>query len=129
MRGVADTSWLYAFFVASDIHHSKAVQQSTKVETVHVPPAIVVETLDLIRLRNRLGRSKAENALSQMENDPHFRLADPPHDHAAAAQIYRAAKGLSYADAAAVAAARRLGLDLLTFDEGQQAAVATQSKS
>jgi len=45
LRGVADTSWLYAFFVASDIHHSKAVQQSTKVETVHVPPAIVVETL------------------------------------------------------------------------------------
>lgn len=123
MNAVADTSWLYAFFVASDAHHEKAVAQSGSIESLHVPPAILVETLDLMRLRKGLGRASAENALGQMEADPHFRLAEPPHDHAAAAKVYRGNRRLSYADAAAVAAARRVGGELCTFDKRQRAAL------
>lgn len=128
MKAVADTSWLYAFFVATDAHHKAAVDQSRKVEALHVPPAIMVETLDLIRLRKGLGRPGAEGALEQMEADSHFRLGEPPHDHLATASVYRAAQALSYADAAAVAAARRLGLDLLTFDADQRAALVVESR-
>jgi predicted nucleic acid-binding protein len=118
---VADTSWLYALIDEADRHHLKARGQASKPEPVEVPEAILAETLDLIRYRH--GKKLAEAALKGFERLPHFVLGEgaPCRE---TASVWRAHEGLSYADAAAVAAAQKRGFGLRSFDGRQLRALA-----
>lgn len=120
MKGVADTSWLYAVFDERDPHHAEARHQLGAAESVHVPPAILAETLDLIEYR--AGKATAVAALEDLARAPPVRL-EREHDVDSVNEIWRAHAVLTYADASAVSAARRLGLGLYTFDRRQRRAL------
>ena len=116
MTWVADTSWLYALIDAADPHHVEARQQARQPDPVEVPEAILAETLDLIRYRQR--KAVARDALDGFERLPHFVLGEGA-PHADVASIWRAHAALSYADATAVAVARRRNVGLRSFDRRQ----------
>lgn len=120
MKGVADTSWLYAIFDEQDLHHGEARRQLAEAEGVHVPPVILAETLDLIEYRSN--KATATGALEDLARAPPVRL-ERGHDVDSANEIWRAHGPLTYADASAVSAARRLGLRLYTFDDRQRRAL------
>lgn len=122
MRRVADSSWLYALADGADAHHRKAKTEAERQEMIHVPPAVLVETLGLIQYRAGGDQAPALAALEAMAATANMALAEPEHDHEAAVRIWEAHPRLTYADAAAVAAARRLGVGLATFDKEQLAA-------
>jgi len=116
MTWVADTSWLYALIDDSDPHHLQARQEARQPDPVEVPEVILAETLDLIRYRH--GREVARDALDGFERLPHFVLGEGV-PHADVATTWRAHPALSYADATAVAAARRRNVGLRSFDRRQ----------
>lgn len=128
MAAVADTSWLYALLAENDRFHGRAVREAEAQDAIFVPPATLVETLNVVQLRARVSsaaespHATAAKALAALENQPTVILGEPPHDHETAARIWRATPALSYADAAIVAAARAKSLELLTFDRAQAAA-------
>ena len=116
MSWVADTSWLYALIDDADPHHAKARSQAGEPEPVEVPEVILAETLDLLHYRH--GRKAAEAALEGFEKLPHFALGGGA-PLAETASVWRDHAGLSYADAAAVAAARKHKFGLRSFDKRQ----------
>lgn len=116
MTWVADTSWLYALVDDADPHHVNARNQAKAPEPVEIPPAILAETLDLIRYRH--GKKAAAAALAGFEALPHFAIEEEG-DHKATAAVWRAHEALTYADASAVAAAHRLRFGLRSFDRRQ----------
>ena len=121
MSWVADTSWLYALIDGADPHHLKARSQASQPDPVEVPEVVLAETLDLVRYRH--GRKVAQAALTGFELLPHFALGEgAPHGETAA--VWRGHTALSYADAAAVATARRRGFGLRSFDRRQLRAFA-----
>ncbi len=120
MTWVADTSWLYALFDEADYHHRTARSEAMLAEPVAVPEAILAETLDLMRYRH--GKPLAKKALEGLGRLPHFAIGEGV-PHADSAAEWRCHAGLSYADATAVALARRKGLKLRTFDRRQAKAL------
>lgn len=116
MSWVADTSWLYALIDDADPHHGEARGQAKKPDPVEVPEVILAETLDLIRYRH--GNKVAKDALEGFERLPHFALGEGVA-HDAVVGVWREHDTLSYADATAVAAARRRNFGLRSFDRRQ----------
>lgn len=126
MSWVADTSWLYALVDEADPHHGEARNQAQEPEPVEVPEVILAETLDLIRYRH--GKGFAKETLAGFEHLPHFVLGESVV-HAEAAAVWREHGALSYADAVAIAAARRRDFALRSFDRRQLRALReTRSK-
>ena len=124
MSWIADTSWLYALVDNADPHHEDARSQAKIPAPVEIPQAIMAETLDLIRYRH--GKKAAIAALVGYEALPHFAIQDEG-DHAATAVVWRQHEGLTYADATAVAAAKRRGFGLRSFDRRQVRALGPRS--
>lgn len=120
MKGVADTSWLYAVFDRRDRHHTEARAQFAKSPEVHVPPAILAETLDLIEYRS--DKATAVGAMDDLAKASPVRF-ERNFDVESSTVIWRQHVALTYADANAVSAARRLGLGLFTFDKKQRRAM------
>ena len=116
MTWVADTSWLYALIDDADPHHVQARREASQPDPVEVPEAILAETLDLIRYRH--GKEVAKDALGGFARLPQFALGEAA-PHADVASIWRAHAALSYADATAVAVARRRNMGLRSFDRRQ----------
>ncbi len=116
MSWVADTSWLYALIDDADPHHTKARDQASEPDPVEVPEVILAEALDLIRCRH--GPKVARAALAGFEKLPHFVLGEAT-SHLDTVVVWRTNSALSFADAAAVAAARRRSFGLRSFDQRQ----------
>lgn len=116
MSWVADTSWLYALIDDADPHHAKARSQAGEPEPIEVPDVVLAETLDLIRYR--FGKEAAVEALEGFEKLPHFALGGGA-PLGETANVWRSHAALSYADAAAVAAARKRKFGLRSFDRRQ----------
>lgn len=123
MSWVADTSWLYALVDDADRHHATARHEAEVPEPVEVPEAILAETLDLIRYRH--GKRAALAALDGFERLPHFVLGDGDA-HDGTVEVWRQHAGLTFADAAAVATARRRRYRLRSFDRRQLRASAAR---
>lgn len=121
---VADTSWLVGLLNADDDFHAAAVSEAGKLEQIHVPPAILAETLSFIKYKSGNNEGPRE-AVRVLGSKPNVLLASPDHDHEATMRYWDAHPKLSYHDAAAVAAAKRLGIGLCSFDERQRAALAS----
>ena len=119
MSWVADTSWLYALMDTADTHHDEARAQAEEPAPVEIPEPILAETLDLIAHRH--GKALAELTLKGFERLPHFVLGEPS-PHAESVSVWRDNRGLSFADATAVAHARTRNYGLRTFDRRQQRA-------
>lgn len=115
MTRVADTSVLYAFAVAGDAHHARAMDDMALAEPVVVPSEILVETTDLIAYR--FGWETAVRTLRALLSLPHVSVAEKVHFEAAQ-RVHAAAQGrLSLADAFVVQTCRALGADPLTYDD------------
>lgn len=124
MKAVADTSWLIAHINAEDRFHRQARKESESAQLVHIPAAIWVEFLNLLQYRFG-GHSSATRASQQIRDARNVQLGDRLDDEAVQ-RVWRKHSKLTYADAAAVAEARRLGLELLTFEEDERAALAAE---
>lgn len=128
MTGAADTSWLIALLNSGDAHHDAARREAERHDLVYVPPAALMETLNLIQKRARRAKTgeaphaTALRALDVLASQPTVVLDQPAHNHEAAVRIWRAQPKLSYSDAAVIAAAYGKSVDLLTFDRAQAAA-------
>lgn len=115
---MADTSWLYAIFHEGDAHADEAHRLVLEPRPMLVPAAIMVETLDLMRLR--LGKDAAMKTEAAMERFPHFDTGYPVSQRAALA-VGEQHPRLSLTDAHAVALGRSTGFRLVTFDRNQAA--------
>lgn len=120
-----DTSLLYALFNEVDIWHADAKRAIQEHAPVVVPPGVVQETLDLIRLRQGPGTAKA--AFAWLSTHPRIHLATSSADqsHAAALAFFTDSstatwKACSFADVWCVAHAKALGLPLLSHDDAQK---------
>ena len=121
-----DTSLLYALFNAADIWHADAKKALQEHAPVVVPPGVVQETLDLVRLRQ--GQAAAKAAFTWLSTHPQVRLTPSSSDvsHAAALAFFSGSptaatwKAYSFADVWCVAHAQALGLPLLTRDDAQK---------
>ena len=119
---VVDTSWLVALLNPDDNFSAKAMVEAQTLHRAHIPPVILAETLSFMKYRT--GRKDVmRDIVTRLSAKPLFVLASPEHDHDATMQYWDDNPKLSYQDAAAVAAARRLGLPLVTFDRDQKAAM------
>ena len=119
---VADTSWLVALLNAEDEFHRRARAEAESMDLIHVPSVILAETLSYVKYRARTVQA-TRDAVRFLSSKPNVALASPEHDHEATMRYWVAHPRLSYHDAAAVAAAKRLGLPLGSFDEDQQEAL------
>jgi predicted nucleic acid-binding protein len=121
-----DTSLLYALFNEADIWHADAKRAIQQNSPVVVPPGVLQETLDLVRLRQ--GQSAAKAAFAWLSTHPQIRLAASSSDqsHAAALAFLAGSptaatwKAYSFADVWCVAHARTLGVPLLSRDDAQK---------
>lgn len=111
---VADSSALYAAFVAEDHHHERARAELADAEPVVVPREILVETVDLLAFR--FGHARGASALDALLELPHVRPAEPVPLEGIVAEHRAAAGKLSLADAVVVQTCRALGASPLTFD-------------
>lgn len=119
---VTDTSWLVALLNPDDDHSATALAEARALQRAHIPPVILAETLGF--MKHRTGRKDImREVVTRLSAQPLFILASPEHDHDATMRYWDENPKLSYHDAAAVAAARRLGLPLATFDKDQKAAM------
>lgn len=121
---VADTSWLVGLLNAEDEFHKAATAEASKLEQVHVPPAILAETLSFIKYRTGRVESSRE-AVRFLSSKANVLLGSPDHDHEATMHYWDAHPKLSYHDAAAVAAAKRLGIGICSFDARQKEALSS----
>ncbi len=121
---VADTSWLVGLLNVEDDFHSVAVSEASRMDQVHIPAAILAETLSFIKYRT--GKVEAtREAVRFLGSKANVLLASPDQDYQATMHYWDAHPKLSYHDAAAVAAAKRLGIGLCTFDERQRDALSS----
>lgn len=121
MPRVADTSVLYAFAVADDAHHARAVKDVAMSEPIVVPAPILVETGDLLTFRH--GWKVATGTLAALLDLPHLSPAEGV-PFAAVQRVHAAAKGkLSLADAFVVQTCLALGSDPLSYDRNIQRAI------
>lgn len=121
---VADTSWLVGLLNADDDFHKSAIAEASTMEQIHVPPAILAETLSFIKYRTGKVESTRE-AVRFLSSKANVALSSPDHDHEATMRYWDAHPKLSYHDAAAVAAAKRLGIGICSFDDHQRDALSS----
>lgn len=126
---VADTSWVYALLDEADAFHGRAVTEAERMEEIHVPVPVLVETLALVKYRTeqlgqpeQQGLARTREAVASLAKRANMRLASPEHDHEATLRVWALHDRLSYPDAAVIAAARREAVDLRTFDRRQRTA-------
>ncbi|MFO1532086.1 MAG: PIN domain-containing protein [Thermoplasmatota archaeon] len=116
-----DTSLLYALFNANDQWHEEAKTAVQEQRPVLVPPGILQETMDLLRLRH--GAKAAAAALAWLQATGQLDLSGAYGDESlrAAVSAYEPtiARRLSFADAWCVAHALHHGATLLTRDADQ----------
>ena len=129
---ICDTSWLIALLDEDDDHHPSADEQAASGSALLVPAPVLAETLHVLwhRIRRDHGPVHAHRAcraaLDGLERTPTWRVL-PEADHGSARDVYDAHPRLSYVDAVGVAASRRTGEPLWTFDAAQQDALAYSS--
>lgn len=117
---VADTSALYAVFVAGDAHHEAAREHIADPDPILVPAEVLGETLSLLHFRHghAFARAcgKALRALPHLEVQP---TPDDPWDDLLARtwETFGATPRLSYVDCVVVAWCLRRGLDPWTYDK------------
>lgn len=118
---VADTSFLVSLLDKDDEFHSISVTDARDRERIHIPPVILAETLSFVKYRS--GKvATTRDAVRQMAAHANVSLASPEHDHDATMRYWDAHPALSYHDAAAIAAAKRLGVELASYDNAQRKA-------
>lgn len=122
-----DTSLLYALFTTSDQWHADARRVMENDRPLLVPPGVLQETLDLIRLR--AGTAAAASALAWLAAQPQVvlepGLASESHQAALDRALATPGSKLSFADVWAVAHAKEHGVPLLSKDKAQLAAFAS----
>lgn len=124
MSRIADTSALYAAFVAEDQHHAEARAAFSHDEPTIVPSEIFAETLAL--LQYRIGFDAATHAGEALRATPHIRILPATAALVESAwQIFTGAKGrLSPPGAFVVAWARAESAKALSYDKEIQRALA-----
>lgn len=124
MSRIADTSALYAAFVAEDKHHAEARKAFSRDEPTIVPSEIFAETLAL--LQYRLGFEAARSAGEALRGASHVRVgaATPSLVEAAWKAFVEAEGRLSMPDAFVVAWARAQSATPLTYDKEITRAIA-----
>lgn len=116
MTRVADTSVLYAFFDADDVHHDAAVSDLGDPEPIVVPTEVLAETIDLVV--DRALHEVASAALEDLLALPHVSVMGERVHVSAVQDIYQDAGGaLSLTDAFVVQACRVLGARPLAYDD------------
>lgn len=121
MTRIADTSVLYALFDEDDKHHKNAVDAIEDPDPILIPREILVETVDLIGLRENADH--ARYILDILTSLPHTRIADPtPFE--GVQETHRRNKKLSLADATVVQTCRVHGAKPLSFDKEIERSVA-----
>lgn len=112
---------LYAFALADDAHHARAVKDVSAPEPIVVPVPILVETGDLLAYRH--GWGVAVRTLAALLDLPHVAAAESV-PFAAVQRIHAFSKGkLSLADAFVVQTCLALGADPLSYDTNIQRAL------
>lgn len=127
VKGVADTSWLIAHMNADDRFHKRARAEAASAELVHIPAAIWVEFLNVLQYRFG-GHPAATKAADEVRGAHNVEVGDHLDDDAVR-RLWRRYARLTYADAAAVAEAKRLELGLLTFEDDQRRALESEKKA
>ena len=114
---IADTSALYAAFVAEDAHHAKAKDAMADPEPILVCTEILAETVALLQLR--LGFEKARSAGAYLRGLRHVRIDGSSSAVAgtAWAEFERANGKLSLPDAFVVAWCQSERASALAFDK------------
>ena len=116
---IVDTSLLFAFFDRRDVHHDRARTKMADPGPVMVPNEVLVELMGL--MTHRAGRKGAQEALASLRRHPFVELGHETYLDEALAFLDSHSR-LSLVDAVAISHAWRLGCDLDTFDERQEAA-------
>lgn len=121
---VVDSSLLFALFNAADEWHEDAKRAIGGPDPVLVPPGILQETLDLVRLRQ--GPRAANQALAWLQAQQPILLSTSRSDASFSAATKAAPRHpkLSFADVWCVAHAHEHELGLLTKDKDQKRAFA-----
>lgn len=122
---VADTSWLYALMDSADRFHDEALGEARTARPVLIAPETFAEFMQLIAWRRQVRqdptpRQTAIQAARTLLATPTLRVL-PDADAGDSLDVMDAHPRLSYADACAVALARRHRESLLTFDSDQAA--------
>jgi predicted nucleic acid-binding protein len=114
---VADTSVLYAAFVAEDAHHAKGKAALADDEPIVVPSEIFAETVALIQWRFTFEQARLVGAF--VRGLPHVRIESSSNSVGKAAwDEYETAGGaISLPDAFVVAWVRAEGAKPLAFDK------------
>lgn len=121
MTRVADTSFLYAFFVLKDAHHDDAVAAMSSAEPIVVPTEILAETIDLLAWR--FDHRAALQSLDDLRTLEHVRFGEAANVDAVRNLYAEHAGKLSLEDCYVVQICRVLGAKPLTFDRRLMKAV------
>lgn len=113
---VADTSFLYALFSATDRFHTRALREAERPEGIIIPPEIFGETLALIHYRQGFDPARAAGAWIRAQG--HVEVGMPTADLLEAAwREFDASRGhLSYPDAVVVSWCRGREFSPLALD-------------
>lgn len=123
---VVDTSWLYALMDTADRFHDDALAEARTARPLLVAPETFGEFMQLVAWRRQVRqdptpRQTAIHTARTLLATPTLRVL-PDTDAGDCLDVMDAHPRLSYADACAVALARRHRESLLTFDNDQAAA-------
>ncbi len=110
---VADTSFLFALFVADDTHHAAARDAAGVAGPVVVPSEVLTETIGL--LGHRVGRAEAAAVVAAMRAQRAFEFVHATEPQEALSVMDET--GLSFVDAVVLWHCRRLGIPAQTFDD------------
>ena len=116
MTAMVDTSWLFALYSETDVHHRAAADEAAGGEGFQVPPFVLKEFLHIVRKRH--GKDVAVNALYDLRQVPHATLIDEV-DLSGTLSVWQD-HAISLADANAIAWAAHRQAHLRTFDDRQR---------
>jgi predicted nucleic acid-binding protein len=123
---VLDTSVLVPAFDADHPRHHEARELLAAPALLHVNAGVLGELTTVLRRRANdvglEGSKVARDALAKLESLAGFRHATS-YDPDTVSHVYRAHSSLSYVDAIGIVLALELDEELLTFDDGQAAAL------
>ena len=112
---IADTSLLYAFFAAEDVHHARARQALADAETLLVPAEVLTELCAL--LQRRFDARAAHAAGEFLWSQPNTEIQPSGTDILMAAwEEFKADPKLTFTDAVVVATCRELDASPASFD-------------
>ena len=110
---VADTSWLYALYDATDVHHDEAVNALAHPAPIILAGEVATEAIGL--WSHRLGREAAKRCFDDIRHRPNVEMVHETDALDAAALMEEV--GGSFVDAVVLWHCRRHGIPPQTFDK------------